>query len=426
MDPRRAPPRRVLRARICALTAFGALVSGCGGAATSGGAAREVHLTSASAAARAHGKVSQAELQEDLQRFSGQFTDRLTQGMYEAIGDTPADSTSNYAMRLGLVYEASALDIATEALPELGVLDMAVFLRLNRATLAEYWVPKVLGERGQPLLKAFEDSEKTFWPIVDKILRPEQKAKLIAGIDAWRRENPDQVRVEAVRFLDFSTQAGAVASTRAKDASGMLASVQAATVAADQAVLLGERGLFLATRMPFLLRLQARLGAREILGDAERSVGELDALATSLQGLGPIMRELPALVASSTEEVRESRQLVEELRPLLPTAEDMSRLQRALDTSNKLVSNSVTLLSEMRATTTQGGQGPIERISKRVDSTLTRGLWYIIAIGAAWSALWWAGYVLAKRLAAPRPPRPPSPSHPATGLHGRDLPAPSA
>ena len=35
------------------------------------------------------------------------------------------------------------------------------------------------------------------------------------SIDAWRREHPDQVRVEAVRFTDFAVQAGAVAAARA-------------------------------------------------------------------------------------------------------------------------------------------------------------------------------------------------------------------
>ena len=410
MDQRRPSPSRVLRAVVGTLAVLEALAaSGCGSGGTMGGGAREVHLTSAHPA---NGKVSQAELQEDLQRFTGQFLDRGTQAMSEIVGDSPADTVSNTAMRMGLAYSSSALDIATEPLPEVGVLDMVVFLRLNRATLAEYWVPKVLGERGRPLLRTFEESEAAFWPIADRILNADQKAKVIARIDAWRREHPDQVRVEAVRFTDFAVQAGAVAAARAKEDRGILASVKAATQEADQAILLAERGFFLANRMPFLLRLQARLGAREILGDTAQTAGEFDALAKSLRGLEPMIGQLPALVSESTEAAKESRLLVEEIKPLVPSSEDMNRLQRTLDTTNGLLTNSSTLLSEVRASTAKGPDSPIERISRRVDSTLSRALWYIIALGAAWSALWWGGYVLAKRAVRARPPGPPSASPP--------------
>jgi hypothetical protein len=372
-----------------------------------------------SAGGATHGRVSQAELQEDLQRFTGEFLDRGAQAMQEAVGDSPADAVSNAAMRLALAYSSSALDIATEPLPEIGVLDMVVFLRLTRATLAEYWLPKVLGERGRPLLRAFEESEAAFWPIANKILNADQKAKLIARIDTWRRQNPDQVRVEAVRFTDFAAQAGAVAAARAKEDSGLLASVKAATQEADQAILLAERGFFLANRMPFILRLQARLGAREILGDTAQTAGEFDALAKSLRGLEPMVDQLPALVTTSTEAARQSRQLVEEIKPLVPSAEDMTRLERTLDTTNALLANSSTLVSEVRASTAKGPDSPIERISKRVDSTLSRVLGYIIAVGAAWSALWWGGYVLARRAVAGRPPGPPSTPEP--GLQARDV-----
>jgi hypothetical protein len=383
---------------------LGALaVGGCSEAPTLGGGAREVRLTSARSKSGKNdksdksGKVTQAELQQGLQRFTGEFGDRISQAMYEAIQGVPPDEASNTAMRMALVYESSALDIATEPYPEVGILDMVVFLRLGRITLAEYWVPKVLGERGRPLLSAFEKSEQAFWPIADKILSPDQKATIIADIDAWHREHPDQMRVEAIRFSDFAAEAGAVAKERAREASGMLASVKAATIATDQLVLMGERGLFLANRMPFLIRLQARLGAREMLGDTVETVGEFDGLARSLQGLEPMVRQLPALVSSTDKLVGESRLLVKEVEPLVPTAEGMARIQRALDTSNALVAKSSNLLTEARTPVAKEPEGPIERISRRVDSTLSRALWYIIALGAALSVLWWGGYALAKR-----------------------------
>jgi len=55
---------------------------------------------------------------------------------------------------------------------------------------------------------------------------------------------------------------------------GFLSSVRTATRAANQALLLGERVLFLVNRMPAVWRLQARLGAREVVGDAVMQLSE--------------------------------------------------------------------------------------------------------------------------------------------------------
>src|SRR5215831_15032670 len=83
--------------------------------------------------------------------------------------------------------------------------------------------------------------------------------------------------------------------------------------------------------------VQARLGAREILGDTVQSAGEFDALAKSLRGLEPMVNQLPAMVSESTQAAKESRLLVEDIKPLVPSSEDMTRLQRTLDTTNTLL-----------------------------------------------------------------------------------------
>jgi hypothetical protein len=55
---------------------------------------------------------------------------------------------------------------------------------------------------------------------------------------------------------------------------GILSSVRTATRAANQALLLSERVLFLVNRMPSLWRLQARLGARELMSDALKELSQ--------------------------------------------------------------------------------------------------------------------------------------------------------
>jgi hypothetical protein len=207
-----------------------------------------------------------AELQQDIQRFSTELTARVL-GALAPLQRSSQSEVRDSAMRQLLVYAASALDIATEPQPEVGLLDMIVFVTLSRRTVDTYWVPKVFGEKGGELLQAMAQSEAEVWQLGDKVLDKNQREDLEAVIRDWQKRNPDQLRVEGVRFSTFSKETGKLAAEQAKRTRGLLSSLKSATASADQAVLLGERALFLAQREPFLLRLQARLGVQEIVGD---------------------------------------------------------------------------------------------------------------------------------------------------------------
>lgn len=392
-------PRHLLRYALA--LALGAALA-CGHAPPTGGA-RDVRLTAGEAPKG--GAVSQAELQEDLQRLTGTFLDRISQAAMSLEGPDVPQAASDQALRMSLVYMASALDIATEPLPEIAVLDMIVFLRLARDALADHWIPNVYGERGRPFLEAFTRTEEQAWAVADKVLTEAQKERLVERIEAWKRENPGQVRVEAVRLTDFSRRAGAVAGAREEVATGLLASVKGATATADEALLLAERGLFLANRMPFLLRMHMRLASRQILGDAMATLASTESLVTSLEGLGPLVAPLPALAETGAEAAHEARLLVGEVKPLVPSPEAAEDIQHALDTANELTENTLALLKEVRDTT-EGPESPAARLAARADAALARLIGYLVLLGAAWTVLFWGGYVLAKRAVRPPAERP--------------------
>src|SRR5438105_1211556 len=71
--------------------------------------------------------VSTAELQQWLERFTGQFLDELAQAA-EVFDDPKRPARQTIALRRVMLYGSSALDIATGPLPEVNVLDMLVFL----------------------------------------------------------------------------------------------------------------------------------------------------------------------------------------------------------------------------------------------------------------------------------------------------------
>jgi len=145
----------------------------------------------------------------------------------------------------------------------------------------------------------FAWSEAHLAALGERALTAEQRRQLESVVASWLAANRELTRVEGVRLSDFASTAGAVADERTSQVKGLLSSVKSASRAADQALLLGERGLFLLHRLPFLWRLQARLASQELLGDAiERLAEGPDAPIPRLAGAARrVLRQGLALVA---------------------------------------------------------------------------------------------------------------------------------
>lgn len=221
------------------------------------------------------------ELQQELQRFTTQFVDRVTQAT-ESLERSARPDVRDQSLRKNLAYVSSAMEIASGPFSEVNLLDMIVFVRLSRTVLENHWIPELYGEEaGAELVEVFAWAERELAGVAANALSFTQREQLERLVGAWLAENPNQVRVEGIRLADFSAQAGSAAADRGGQARGLLASVKTASRAANQALLLSERGLFLLHRMPFIWRLQARLAARDMLNDAvaELSEGPDSALA---------------------------------------------------------------------------------------------------------------------------------------------------
>lgn len=214
------------------------------------------------------------ELQQQLQRFSTLFTDRVTQAT-ETLERSPRKQVRDEALKKALRYISSAIEIAAAPFAAVNLLDMMAFIRLSRTTLEQHWIPELYGEEGAGLREVFTRSEHELRELAQTALTDSQRHALDEVIDAWLAANPEQVRVEGIRLTDFSAQAGSAAAATAAKAKGLLASVSSATQTANQALALSERALFLFNRMPSLWRLQARLAAREMVSDVDAPLSRL-------------------------------------------------------------------------------------------------------------------------------------------------------
>ena len=351
--------------------------------------------------------LSQAELQQDIQRFTTQFTDSVAQASEPliAVRDPHVRET---AMARVLLYQSSALDIASGPLPEVNVLDMLVFLALNRRALEHYWNPKVFGEHGAELEATFEESERDMSPIADKLLSPQQRADLNALVETWERAHPNQHRVEGVRFMEFGALAGKVSAEQAARAKGLLAQVKSATQAANQAVLLGDRALFLSQRMPFLVRAQARLGVQQSLSDTFDRVTEVQGLFDEMPEARGLVEDLTHLSASARQTTRDARLLLAEAKPILEDVGELGKrdeaaakrgasVQQTLATGERLTDKTLKLLRELRALVPDHPGRELDVLKQQIDGIALRCIGYLILLAAACAALFWGGYFLAKR-----------------------------
>lgn len=393
MPTRRRKNARSTR-RFAALLLSGTLLS-CGTPESQ--SARDVRMTKGAAAGRV---VTQAELQQDIERFAERLLDASADAAVPLA--TTDMKTREAAVRQVTRYASSVVDIASGATPEINLLDMIVFVRLSRHMLDDYWVPKVFGDKGRPLARAFADGEKDLWTVSGKVLGPDEQAKLRSLIDQWIEAHPDRVRIASTRLSDFSLIAGQLSEQHAKEAGGLFGSVKSATVAADEAVLLGQRAMFVAHRMPFLIRLQARLGASEVVSDSLDRIGEMKSLAETMPEAQTLLADLKTLVRDSKTTVVEAQSALRALEPVLAEIPPQEQLQETIRAATRVTEKADVLLGNVRALIPANPEEMIPAVTVAADRLVRRWAVYFALVGAAWSLMFWGGYYVAKRLTATR------------------------
>lgn len=137
-------------------------------------------------------KTTTLELQSQLMSFAETAGNRLAQALddIEQLGVPPR---ARYIV-LSDTFSAitSALTIAVQPNPEIGLLDMTVLMTLGRL-IYEGNNLLDLGPQVEPMVKAYRMLEKDIWDIADPVLSIQQQQELRHLITTWRQENPKQI-----------------------------------------------------------------------------------------------------------------------------------------------------------------------------------------------------------------------------------------
>lgn len=338
-------------------------------------------------------KIDQVQLQDDIQRFYSRFTSRITDAL--AHDEKFTRQQGMPLLRQYILYDSEALKIATSPYPVANFLDMLVFVKLNRIVIEDYWIPKVFGKKAEPLLDAFLDSEKDLSVIAAKYTNPANLRKVDIIIYKWRLKNPDYIKVEKVRLSDFGNYAvtDPVSKEKKFSLSGLFVDTQGAVKAVDEMVLVSNRALFLAQHMPFLMRLQMRLGLQEMLTDSLSNLETTTKIAHEMEKTRPVIHDLSELAEESSTLVKDTKELVKLIPERKPggvnVKENLSQLDSILEKANLLVGS----LKEGK----EDRKIVLKELKKEIYQFVFVVAGVIVLCGLLISLFWWTGHYLTKK-----------------------------
>ena len=149
-------------------------------------------------------QLSNSKLQAALMSFADRFVAQFGQAARE-LEEQTVDPEMNLRATSAIFTVVPAIEIASQAGAGAALLDMTVFVTLNRLVWAEHWYPLVFKKSNRAPLDALESLELEIWGITKEILTAEQARDLRDLIEEWHKQHPQQHFVNWVRFSDFKS-----------------------------------------------------------------------------------------------------------------------------------------------------------------------------------------------------------------------------
>lgn len=279
---------------------------------------------------KAEPPVDPVEVQQNLMRFADEFASRMTLGIDKLRHGTNALSNAE-SLRWKLAFGTAACSIASGPNAVANLLDMTVYVTETRMTVEEYWQPKVFGESARVMLDSCRTAETDIWRLTDKVLKPEQQSALREAIQVWHRQNSLPENLLVARSAGLALQVAKVNRADTSKPGSLfsmlmldpLSGLDPARRELAQTRLFAERALFVAQKMPTLLRWQMELLSTEVLDQpaAQQWATNATQIASSVDRFTRAAEQLPRQVSAEREEILKALESQESaLMPVLSEA----------------------------------------------------------------------------------------------------------
>jgi hypothetical protein len=285
--------------------------------------------------------VDPVAVQRELLRLTDEMTAQLTREIGGLkIGNKPIEPAKVLQGRID--FGSSTCAIVSGANPVANLLDMTAFLSLTRMGLEEYWVPQFYGESGSVLLARCKAAEQSLWQLTSQVLSSSLRDDFRREVEAWYLKNPRPEDVLALRAAGLATQIIAAKKSGSPHLGSLydqliidpLGGLAPAASEIAQTRLFAERGLYVAQKMPQLLRWQLELLNLNALSSpvVQQVVANTTQLTVAVDRISRVAEQLPAQVDQQREELikaleaqeRQLTPLVGEVRQTLAAGQDMS------------------------------------------------------------------------------------------------------
>jgi hypothetical protein len=205
-----------------------------------------------------------------------------------------------------LVYSLSSVyTIAAEPNPQVGLLDMVAVTTLGRI-IYEDNIHRKYGKSTEVLADGFRQLEKDIWRIAAKVLTQEQQGELRQLILLWRKNNPDKVVYNYLRFSDFAAQRRNSTLVKKVQTGGLFKTVQEVTQQVEETRMLAERGIFLGTRLPLLTGNFAEVWMAQMLvsPETQKILADVHTFSRVSERLATVAEQMPDQLMKDMSKLR--------------------------------------------------------------------------------------------------------------------------
>jgi len=249
--------------------------------------------------------MTEVELQSELMSYADRFASIITQALedFETLNTHPQ---ARQVILSDLVYSLSSIyTIAAEPNPQVGLLDMVGVTTLGRIVYEDNMRRKY-GKSTEVLAAGFRQMEKDIWSIAAKVLTSEQRGEMRQLILLWRKDNPDKVVYNYLRFSDFAAQRRNSTLVKKVQAGGLFKTVQEVTQQVEETRMLAERGIFLATRLPLLTGNFAEVWMSQLLVSPETNkiLADIHTVSTVSERMATVAEQLPDQLMKDISKLR--------------------------------------------------------------------------------------------------------------------------
>jgi hypothetical protein len=266
------------------------------------------------------------------------YVGTITGAVNELQASEPTPKVRTWAQQLKVFVATTAYAVATRPNPQVGLIEMTANIDVQRLIWTGGLAEERFGERSGPIIKAYDEIDAQAWATLGRVFSPRQLDLLRDGIQRWIAAHP---HYHWLPFVDLPALA------RYRDVSllstpgtlRVLAPVAEASRAAMELRLLGERSLFLAQRLPFMLESTTELSLYRSLAtpEARTMLDSTQVFASTAEEMAGVVEQLPnaELVRGTVAELNET---LRESGPLLATMRGVvSDLNETLGSADRLL-----------------------------------------------------------------------------------------